>query len=315
MVIIEDRQALKRCVKQVVRHAAFVDIRLDQAAGDWTGAARAEAKRIVKQIAARQTLLLTRKEVALLSGLDALGIPAAPEELGRALEAYTDEAFFREILEVGPVRRIFLQSAPIESTDERIAPVFTVPDSIFHPGTYGVDYRACAQQIRQELTPSTLLRYDGNDQDVLRYCLFPLAEEQGTVISLFLRDERAIEAFWEGYAKSGYLRAIISTTPELEGRLIRALQGQSRLLLELTEPEHLPLALRELGVHFIPFSSRASDPLTMLGRWIGMREALWPALVDAYLPMARAGALLRADCIEQDVAQLMGGNVLAWMDP
>ena len=52
----------------------------------------------------------------------------------------------------------------------------------------------------------------------------------------------------------------------------------------------------------------------MLGRWILVREKIWQALADAYLPLARSGYSLQSEDIARDVQQLMSGNLKFELD-
>ena len=104
------------------------------------------------------------------------------------------------------------------------------------------------------------------------------------------------------------VRALAFGDETVEPMLIEAAATRRRLLVRVNK--RIPLALEKLGLRFVPYASEADLPEQMLGRWITAREAIWPALCDAYLPLARCGYPLTSEAIARDVQALLGGHFL-----
>ena len=81
------------------------------------------------------------------------------------------------------------------------------------------------------------------------------------------------------------------------------------MFVRLSDMDHLPYAFEKLGLRLIPYASGADLPELMLGRWILVREKIWQALADAYLPLARSGYSLQSEDIARDVQFFMSGNL------
>ena len=92
-----------------------------------------------------------------------------------------------------------------------------------------------------------------------------------------------------------------------ERDLIAGAATQSRLLVRLSDPQKLCEAVELLGTRVMAYSACAGLPEQMLGRWVRAKEMIWPALYEAYLPLARAGYELTDEAIERDVARMLGG--------
>ena len=82
------------------------------------------------------------------------------------------------------------------------------------------------------------------------------------------------------------------------------------MLVCLCDTQGMGEALKTLGTRFVPYSADAMLPEQMLGRWLLAKEAIWQALCEAYLPLARAGYPLESAAIERDVRRLLSGNLL-----
>ena len=75
--------------------------------------------------------------------------------------------------------------------------------------------------------------------------------------------------------------------------------------VQLRGLDHIAMAFKHLGIRFIPYASCADSPEAMLGGWIQAKEAIWQAMYDAYLPLARTGFELTRERIEADAEQLL----------
>ena len=321
MAVISDKQGLRRCLKQFIRNLPAVEPFLDwnRKGGDTSAQF---LQRITPILTGRSTKesLLTDEECASLSAVKKLGFSGdTKEDLARSFSLYSNEAWLREVMEAGPFRRAYYpvrltEADPPALDDERLQPFLCIEKEDFVPGRYGIDYRAMADQIRNalQMTGSKHLFLAEFDEAILRYCVLPVCEEEGAVLRIFLETAEEMDAFFTLCANAGYLHAVIRTTVDLQPMLIRRLASRERFLLSLNGFRDLPLAFSALGLHFIPFESRADSPEMMLGKWAMAREQLWPALLDAYLPSARTGYMLTAEKLEEDLCLFLGGNLLQW---
>ena len=146
------------------------------------------------------------------------------------------------------------------------------------------------------------------DENALQFCLLPLCEDEKLRLHIQLENGRQLNAFILLLDLFVGVRALAFADASIEPALIEAAASRRRLLVRIGE--HIPLALSRLGTRFIPYASEAILPEQMLGRWIVAREAIWPVLCDAYLPLARCGYPLTSEAIAADVQKLFGGHFL-----
>ena len=147
------------------------------------------------------------------------------------------------------------------------------------------------------------------DEDALRFCLIPVCEDER--LRLHVRGSiraRRQTVFCVSWMLPHIVRALAFGDEAVEPMLIEAAATRRRLLVRVNK--RIPLALEKLGLRFVPYASEADLPEQMLGRWITAREAIWPALCDAYLPLARCGYPLTSEAIARDVQALLGGHFL-----
>ena len=312
-MVISDKQTLRRCVKQAVRRAAVVETLLN------FDAARGEMgiKALTTSMPKAQDLTpLQADAAAAFAAMDALEMPI--EDIPRAAliqSGYTREAYLREILDQMRAKRVFAgvsirdaQSAVFE--DDRMAPLLTLPEDFFAPGRYGVEYARRAEEIRlaaqQCGARDVLIRQF--DEDAFRFCLIPVCEDEHLRLHVRLDARAQVDGFLRQLDASHAVRALAFGDETIEPMLIEAAATRRRLLVRVNK--RIPLALEKLGLRFVPYASEADLPEQMLGRWITAREAIWPALCDAYLPLARCGYPLTSEAIARDVQALFGGHFL-----
>ncbi len=312
-MVISDKQTLRRCVKQVVRRAAVVETLLNFDAARGEMGIKALATSIPK---AQGLTPLQADAAAAFAAMDALEMPI--EDIPRAAliqSGYTREAYLREILDQMRAKRVFAcvsirdaQSAVFE--DDRIAPLLTLPEDFFAPGRYGVEYARRAEEIRlaaqQCGARDVLIRQF--DEDALRFCLIPACEDERLRLHVRLDTRAQMDGFLRQLDASHTVCALAFGDEAVEPMLIEAAATRRRLLVRVNK--RIPLALEKLGLRFVPYASEADLPEQMLGRWITAREAIWPALCDAYLPLARCGYPLTSEAIARDVQALFGGHFL-----
>ncbi|MCR4708169.1 MAG: hypothetical protein K5746_09535 [Clostridiales bacterium] len=321
MSVISDKQALRRCLKQYLRNIPVVEpfLRWNRMGDDPSSIF---LQRVAQVLSPRTSAvsLLSGEDCACLSALKKLGFSGeTKDELTKSLGLYSKEAWLREVLEAGMVRRAYV---PIRLADpdgnvpddECLRPILFVDKTDFIPGRFGIDYRSKAEEIRATMRTvgCRFLCLDEFDEEILKYCLLPVCEEEGTALRLTLRTDEETEAFFALAADAGYLHVILRTEQRLQPDLIRRLAGRDRFLLSLNGFQDLPLALSVLRLHFIPYESQADSPEMMIGKWAVAREQLWPALLEAYLPTARTGYPLTAEKLEEDLIGFLGGTLLEW---
>ena len=296
-MVISDKQTLRRCVKQAVRRAAVVETLLN------FDAARGEMgiKALTTSIPKAEGLTpLQADAAAAFAAMDALEMPI--EDVPRAAliqSGYTREAYLREILDQMRAKRVF---ACVSIRDAQSA--------FFAPGRYGVEYARRAEEIRlaaqQCGARDVLIRQF--DEDALRFGLIPVCEDERLRLHVRLDTCAQADGFLRQLDASHTVRALAFGDETVEPMLIEAAATRRRLLVRVNK--RIPLALEKLGLRFVPYASEADLPEQMLGRWITAREAIWPALCDAYLPLARCGYPLTSEAIARDVQALLGGHFL-----
>ncbi len=312
-MVIGDKQALRRCVKQAVRRAEAVETMLDFDVCDGEMGVKALAKTMPSAEAGTP---FQADAAAAFAALEALDMPS--DDLPRAAliqSGYTREAYLREILDVMRAKRVFARvpfgkAEQATFDDDRIAPLLALPDDFFAPKRYGVDYAERAEAIMRaarccgakDIFPACF------DENALRFCLMPLCEDEKLRLHMRLETEEQLECFLRLTDSFVGVHAVAFADEAVEPRLIEAAVTRRRLLVRVNH--HLALALSRLGTRFVPYASEAALPEQMLGRWITAREAIWPALCDAYLPLAKCGYPLTAEAIVKDVQTLFGGHFL-----
>ena len=114
------------------------------------------------------------------------------------------------------------------------------------------------------------------------------------------------------------VKALLRDFPSL--RLIIRMHDDAAALEAAGRCEHalpcvslsgLDRALAARGTAFIPYTSAATQPGELIGRWQNARAAIASSLTQALLPLARTGFAISSEDIEKHVTALMGGNVLA----
>ena len=312
-MVISDKQALRRCVKQAVRRTEVVETLLyfDVYNGEMS------IKTLAKTVSqAEGNTPFQADAVAAYAAMEALDMPI--DDLHRAAliqSGYTREAYLREILDVMHARRIFAcvsvrETEHVVCTDDRVVPLIVIPSDFFASGRYGVEYAGRADEIRiaaQKCGAKDILA-EHFDESALQFCLFPLCEDEKLRLHIRLANRQQLNAFVRLLDSFVDVRALAFADADTEPELIEAAVSRRRLLVRIGE--HVPLALSRLGTHFVPYASEAVLPEQMLGRWIAAREVVWPALCDAYLPLARCGYPLTSEAIAADVQALFGGHFL-----
>ena len=308
-MVINDKQALRRCVKQAVRRAEIVETMLDFDVFKGEMGVKALHEQMIP---ASGTPIATDYAAAITS-MEALELPSGDRVRAELIQnSYTRDAYLREILDVMHAKYVLVriptknvQELPFH--DDRLVPLLSISSNEFVPGRYGIDYRQCAEKIDgyvhkcngQDILLETF------DEDVLKYCLFPLCQDKKYRLHIGISNEEELHTLILLADRTLDFQIIVFSDTNLECKLIDAAITRERLLVRLSAVEHLSYAFSKLGFRFIPYASCAKLPEMMLGRWINAREKIWQALCEAYLPLARCGYNLTSENIEKDVQLLM----------
>lgn len=331
-MIISDKQELRRCVKQTVRRAEVCEALLDFDVADgeigveamlctWAGSATMPSEALRRATAEHTPF--TEDAAAMFAALDALNLPAKDLDRAQTLTMeYERHAYLRMVLDVMRARCVLVRipmdmAAQTAFDDDRMEPLLEVSSDLFVPGRYGVDYAGAARQLADcaQACGAHNLLLQRFDAQALRYCLLPLCQDHGYALHVQLHSGEEIDRFALLLDEFDGVRALASTQRAFEPQLIDAASKRVRLLVCLGAVEHMGEALRRLGTRFVPYSAQASLPEQMLGRWLLVRESIWQALAEAYLPLARSGYTLDSAVIERDVRRLLSGNLLALCRP
>ena len=330
-MLIRDKQELKRCVKQAVRRTQVVetDFRFDVMNGGMgvsellqTWAEPAGAPNDALRRAVENGTPFVENAAAMFAALSALELPTHNLNNAQTIaESYDRSAYLREVLDVMRARRVLVRAsseriADVLFDDDRFAPMIEIdPVSFFASGRYGVNYETKADEMIRLLSSCGAKDlYAGYaDADTLHYALIPVSEDTGSVV--YMHAGNSAEDLWliagilEDHPNA---RAVLFCEPEHERLLIDLAQYRPNIMPRISNLDNIGYALRKLNTRFIPYASGAELPELMLGRWENARETIWQALLDAYLPLARAGYELTSEAIAQDVYQLLGGNMDAF---
>lgn len=323
-MIIRDKQDLRKCVKQCVRRAQVIEtnascMMISEQFGVENNLRRwaPEADSLQESFeAACAGSPFAARTSAFLAALNALQLPV--HDLDKAeciVKGYDRETYLKAVLNAMNARKavVFADAKTLENsefTDGRLAQGLLIGDELFVPGRYGVDYEAAANQIVQWVREMNVhdISLEVFSEPALKYCLIPVCEDEGIVLHVHIRSEEQLRTMTGILNEYQGIRVIISAQREFEYALIDQAVSLSNALVRLGDIQSIPYALRMLGTRFIPYASCALLPEEMLGRWVLAKEALWQALYEAYLPLARAGYELTRERIEADVDMLLCGN-------
>ena len=313
-MVISDKQALRRCVKQAVRRAEIVEPMLDF---DVLHGELGVGLLMSRMALSSENTPLSRNAAAVVAAMDALEMPLDDPARAELIQSgYTRDAYLREILDVMRAKRVLVR-VPMGKTqnlqfhDDRFAPLVSIPPACFTPGRYGTDYRRCAESILEsaKMCGAQDILLERFDRNALEYGVIPACQDGHLRLHVGIEDKTELDALAELIDCASDVYWVVSSCDELERRLIDMAAVRLRMLVRLSDMEHLPYAFEKLGLRLIPYASSANLPELMLGRWILAREKIWQALADAYLPLARNGYLLQSEDIARDVQQLMSGNL------
>lgn len=330
--MISDKQELRRCVKNLVRRADVCEASLsfDVENGEtgvsalmdlWARQALTPGDAL-ERTAAEQTPF-SLDAAATFAALDAMDLPVRDLNRAQILQReYERDAYIREVLDTMRAKCVLVHmpmdnAADVKNWDDRFEALLDIDKTLFVPGRYGVDYAAAAERIADAVSfcGAKNVFIDRYDQQQLAYCVLPVCQDAELALHIHLETRIEIDAFAALLDQFDGVRALVSADESVERYLFDAAAQRVRMLVRLSDLAHIRTALTKLGTRFVPYSARAMLPEQMLGRWQLAREQIWPALCEAYLPLARAGYELSSSAVERDVRRLLSGNLLALCRP
>ena len=260
---------------------------------------------------------------AMFAALDALDLSVRDLDRAHTLQMqYERPAYLREVLDTMRAMCVLVRvnaddAAQTAFEDDRFEPLLSCAGEWFVPGRYGVDYAGAAKRIAEaaDLCGAHNLLLEHFDDYTLRYCLLPLCQDRGFALHVYLKNEEEVARFALLLDEFEGVRALVRACEKAQKRLIDEAVRRVRLLVCLDGAELMDYALERLGTRFVPYSSCASLPEQMLGRWLLEKEKIWQALCDVYLPLARTGYELESSAVERDVRRLLSENLLALCRP
>ncbi|MDO5378241.1 MAG: hypothetical protein Q4G52_07900 [Clostridia bacterium] len=315
-MIIGDKQELRRCLKQAVRRAQVTEERLDfDVAGGEIGV---DALMSAAAFSGRNTPF-GEDGAAVYAALNALELPAGDLAGARSMAGSFDRgAWLREVLDAMRAKRVLVpvsveRAEAAVYDDDRLSPMIRADASCFPVGRYGVDYESAARRMADAALACGArdICAEGLGEEALRYAVLPACEDCRAVLHIELFGAGQVSVFADMLDAFDGVKAVACAEGEAELSLISQAQTRSGLLVRLSDWAHLDDALAHLGTRFLPYAARAGQPELMLGRWLSAKERLWQALLEAYLPLAKAGYALESERIERDVAMLLTGSVEA----
>ena len=331
-MIINDKQELRRCVKQLVRRANVCEAAFDfdvirgetgvEAMLDLWARPAATPGEALARSTAEQTPFSPEART-MFAALDAMDLPVKDLDRAKMLqEEYERPAYLRELLDTMRARCVLVR-VPAERAseavfeDDRFEPLLVPDGAWFVPGRYGVDYAAAAQAIAEAAGAcgARNIAMDRFEAQTLRYCLLPLCQDMGCALHIHLATCDEAAQFARLLDEFQGVRAMVSAEEGAQKRVIDEAASRVRMLVCLKDASQIGYALEKLGTRFAAYSAKAKLPEQMLGRWLLEKENIWQALCEAYLPLARAGYELTSSAIERDVRRMLSENLLALCRP
>ena len=321
-MILSDKQVLRRCVKQVVRHTEATDTVLFNPMEDDIG-----LEPMLKMVPGGERLRTERtgtpiseNAAVLYAAFNALGIPLNNfEEAEIQQRSYIREAWIREILDVMPAGRVFavvpMNAATNPSDmDNRFIPLLRVEESQVSPGRYGLNLEAEAGNIFETAVRlgTRQIYLNGFREDFLRYCLLPLSEDRHLVLHVSLDSARDAERLVRLMTGFPMAHCVVYAAEAAEPGVIAAAQGRQRILPVIRSVRNMDSALSLLGFRFHPLAGFSALPEQMLGRWVLTREQLLEVLLTHYIMLARSGYELTSEAIEEDLSDFFGKTLISF---
>ncbi len=319
-MLISNKQELRKCLKQLIRHLPAMDIDLHYNPLSEEIGIRA----VMNEIPGGAAVLngvnsktpLTMQVVAALSIFAEMDLSI--DDLQSAVisqEEYSSEAWVRELLDRTPFQKML-----VRISDEKALSTFTQEDRFtflieacsdtVEIGRFGPLYERKANDLKilMNSCQTNHLTAKQYNKEFYKYCLMPLCEDNAFILHAFLPDYTSIQDFMNNVAFFPRLSCIVRTSSELEPTLIKQVSGIERVRLAIEDPDHYSIALSHLGLNFLPFSSHQERIELACGKWLVYREKLLEALQNSYLSLCRSGYELTSEQLEADLRQLFYYN-------
>lgn len=318
-MILSDKQALRKCIKQVIRQSETIDTVLFNPLKDDIG-----LEPMLKSIPGGERLRagtgetpISDRAAEMYAAFNALGIPLNSfEEAGTQQKLYARETWIREILDVMPARNVLTvvpMNAPSTpaNMDNRFVPLLRVEEEQVSIGRYGLNLEAEAGNIFETSvrlgTRQILL--NGFREDFLHYCLLPLAEDHHLILHLCLDKGRDLSRLLQLMSSFPQVRCVLYMPDTAEEELISAAQGRQRIYPVIRSLRNMEAAVSALGFRFHPLAGFSALPEQMLGRWIRVRDQLSDLMTEQYVKLARTGYELTSEAIEKDLSGFLCNNL------
>lgn len=318
-MILSDKQALRKCIKQVIRQSETIDTVLFNPLTDDIG-----LEPMLKSIPGGERLRagtgetpISDRAAEMYAAFNALGIPLNSfEEAGTQQKLYARETWIREILDVMPARNVLTvvpMNAPSTpaNMDNRFVPLLRVEEEQVSIGRYGLNLEAEAGNIFETSvrlgTRQILL--NGFREDFLHYCLLPLAEDHHLILHLCLDKGRELARLLQLMSGFPQAHCVIYMPDTAEEELISAAQERQRIYPVIRSLRNMEAAVSALGFRFHPLAGFSALPEQMLGRWIRIRDQLSDLMTEQYVKLARTGYELTSEAIEKDLSGFLCNNL------
>lgn len=318
-MILSDKQALRKCIKQVIRQSETIDTVLFNPLKDDIG-----LEPMLKSIPGGERLRagtgetpISDRAAEMYAAFNALGIPLNSfEEAGTQQKLYARETWIREILDVMPARNVLTvvpMNAPSTpaNMDNRFVPLLRVEEEQVSIGRYGLNLEAEAGNIFETSvrlgTRQILL--NGFREDFLHYCLLPLAEDHHLILHLCLDKGRDLSRLLQLMSGFPQAHCVIYMPDTAEEELISAAQERQRIYPVIRSLRNMEAAVSALGFRFHPLAGFSALPEQMLGRWIRIRDQLSDLMTEQYVKLARTGYELTSEAIEKDLSGFLCNNL------
>jgi hypothetical protein len=318
-MILSDKQALRKCIKQVIRQSETIDTVLFNPLTDDIG-----LEPMLKSIPGGERLRagtgetpISDRAAEMYAAFNALGIPLNSfEEAGTQQKLYARETWIREILDVMPARNVLTvvpMNAPSTpaNMDNRFVPLLRVEEEQVSIGRYGLNLEAEAGNIFETSvrlgTRQILL--NGFREDFLHYCLLPLAEDHHLILHLCLDKGRELARLLQLMSGFPQAHCVIYMPDTAEEELISAAQERQRIYPVIRSLRNMEAAVSALGFRFHPLAGFSALPEQMLGRWIRIRDQLSDLMTEQYVKLARPGYELTSEAIEKDLSGFLCNNL------
>lgn len=331
-MVIRNKAELRKTIRNAVKKTSATEVCtwIDWTQGDYgvdamlnacCGGAPTDASQAFESLCVYNTPF-NDDAADMFHALSALKMPKNDVQMIRSRQQQVSrQGYSALVIEKSNLDSVYFYTDALDSSPEikGLVPVVnyhTISRDDLGDTRYGAHFHGLAQRTVQLLKDRGAkdLRFDmaafsGDEAYAhLRYCVLPLCDDNNIVLHVRLQDMDSQQTFFTLMEEFGSLACIVSAAGTCEA--IEQAKHFPRVLLRV-EDEYFSQALGKLGTRFIPFSSEATLPDQLIGRWSRARFRLTELLCEAHLSLARAGYEILVGNIEDTVRTLLGGNIKA----